>query len=1133
MAVTAPSGLCIIGSYPDGVSIAWTNNGAYDGVHIQRKIGAGGWVDVNDWVTPPITYWVDYDIEDGTQYTYRVYGYIDDPYEASVASNEASTITPLFYPTGLWGTADPTALQIHWTDNTQNESGFYVHRRKAGGVYALVDTVGQNVTEHESVGFDEGTRYFFKIKAYNALIESAFSQEFEIVTGDPPNAPSNGQAQGVSTSQINLSWQDNSNNETGFKVNQEKFTVAVGNKYINFAEGAGELTAVLDESVYSSWDLCTAIKTELEDAGALTYTVTYDRATRKFTIAASGGFSLLWNTGTNKAVDISALCGYSDAADDTGAATYTADNAVNPWTLIATKGVNVTTHQVPGLSSARTEYFQIYAYNDAGNSGETTCSGGTLAAIAPPTNTTVIPVSDTEIDCYFDDNSTSEDLHEVNIYNHTTPGWEVPIELPPNVTGFRMTGLTKGDYYAFHIRAKEGAIYSDYGEGAGVKTIEEPAAPSALALSEIKDKSMRLSWTDNEGGGWDNETGFRIERSTDGITYSEIAVVGTDVTEYLAQDLDPSTQYWFKVRAYNAAGNSAYCAVADDTTLAAHTLTAFEKLIQKNNPNFVFLLEIKPKMTLTAFSLTAAQTYTYEIPINEIGIDIINVYEAGSSYAEQSSIATVEATASSFWFDYYGRILYVHTSDGTNPANFLMEGAFWIYFSNCENISYNDKNYHMLFRQEFAPELSQEIKSYYEGNFGLSAGTISLINGIVGKEPFFDKKYKKFTWANAPVILLAGGEDFDYDEFEEVFSNVIKRVACNDSMFTMELIDFRLNLDRNVPCFKYNTDANPYLESGAEDKSIPEYFGTWADIPATCIHTTNKIFNFQYGRSGSVTAVKRNDTVLILDTDYYVDLQRSLIFFDEDTPWLTQDNILVSFTGKVDSAGDLITNGAEIFKYVMNNYFVLADNELNLDMIYKTKYDRTDTLKIALFEEKSASEIIRNLEHTIRAYSCLGNGGKIGIKPALTTAPSNITYINNYQLFGSPESEDDFGEKYSAVNIYYNQSPTNPNGDLVRKESNLAARQYRTNKELDINAYVSSSSNADSLGSEILSLINKDKITFITSAILFGTQPGDLIYFNRNRFYSLAGSATNLLLRIIKLDKNISENQSSVLAEEV
>ncbi|GAH70941.1 unnamed protein product, partial [marine sediment metagenome] len=56
------------------------------------------------------------------------------------------------------------------------------------------------------------------------------------------------------------------------------------------------------------------------------------------------------------------------------------------------------------------------------------------------------------------------------------------------------------------------------------------------------------------------------------------------------------------------------------------------------------------------------------------------------------------------------------------------------------------------------------------------------------------------------------------------------------------------------------------------------------------------------------------------------------------------DLILVSFMGIVNSANELIRNGAEVFKYLMNTYKGLIDTELNLDSIYEAKYANENVL---------------------------------------------------------------------------------------------------------------------------------------------------------------------------------------------
>jgi len=104
-----------------------------------------------------------------------------------------------------------------------------------------------------------------------------------------------------------------------------KFTTS--NNKIDFDEGGAELTATVAVGTYPGAAAATAIAAAMNAAVgiALTYTCTFSSTTGKFTIGAGGAFAIHWNTGTNKLIDISEVCGYSDVADDTGAASYVAD----------------------------------------------------------------------------------------------------------------------------------------------------------------------------------------------------------------------------------------------------------------------------------------------------------------------------------------------------------------------------------------------------------------------------------------------------------------------------------------------------------------------------------------------------------------------------------------------------------------------------------------------------------------------------------------------------------------------------------------------------------------------------------------------------------------------------------------
>lgn len=97
----------------------------------------------------------------------------------------------------------------------------------------------------------------------------------------------------------------------------------------------------------------------------------------------------------------------------------------------------------------------------------------------------------------------------------------------------------------------------------GAYQAQVPLAPSDMGAAANGSSAISLSWTDNSS----DETGFKVERSTDGSTWSQIATVGAGVTSYTDTGLAGGTLYYYRVRAYNDNGNSAYSNTANATVL--------------------------------------------------------------------------------------------------------------------------------------------------------------------------------------------------------------------------------------------------------------------------------------------------------------------------------------------------------------------------------------------------------------------------------------------------------------------------------------------------------------------------------------------------------------------------------------
>jgi hypothetical protein len=127
-------------------------------------------------------------------------------------------------------------------------------------------------------------------------------------------------------------------------------------------------------------------------------------------------------------------------------------------------------------------------------------------------------------------------------------------------------GLGPGITYYYRIQAYNNAGSSDYSNHASATTytaaLPTPYAPSILQASAVSSSQVNLSWHDNS----DNENGFSIERSTDNSNYGQIATASANTTSYDNTGLAPNTKYYYRVRAYNGAGNSGYSNNTSATT---------------------------------------------------------------------------------------------------------------------------------------------------------------------------------------------------------------------------------------------------------------------------------------------------------------------------------------------------------------------------------------------------------------------------------------------------------------------------------------------------------------------------------------------------------------------------------------
>lgn len=147
-------------------------------------------------------------------------------------------------PSGLTAVANSaTQITLTWQDNSSNETGFQIERKKEGESYVNIAVVGAGVSTYTDNSLSAGTKYYYRVRMKTAAAYSTYSNEtsattkfllitkpgndtvidipVNILLPGSPAAPEQLTAIPVAGNQIKLTWVDKSDNETGFKLERK------------------------------------------------------------------------------------------------------------------------------------------------------------------------------------------------------------------------------------------------------------------------------------------------------------------------------------------------------------------------------------------------------------------------------------------------------------------------------------------------------------------------------------------------------------------------------------------------------------------------------------------------------------------------------------------------------------------------------------------------------------------------------------------------------------------------------------------------------------------------------------------------------------------------------------------------
>ena len=275
-----------------------------------------------------------------------------------------------------------TQINLRWMDNSINEDGFRIERKMGtGGTDALVGTAGANSTSYQDTGLACETTYYYQVRSYNQAGDSNYSDAVSATTltcpQTIPDAPSNLTATVVFNFQINVSWQDNSSQEDGFKIERK---TGAGGTYAQVGTVGANSTGYQDAGLTCETDYYYRVRS-YNAMGSSGYTGEVDAATG---VCPAAPTNLQATTVSASRIDLA----WSDnSSDESGFLVERKRGAGGVYRLIYTTTANATGWSNPGLNgdqTGETYYYRVSAYYPGGNSAYSNEVTAAVPAGAPP-----------------------------------------------------------------------------------------------------------------------------------------------------------------------------------------------------------------------------------------------------------------------------------------------------------------------------------------------------------------------------------------------------------------------------------------------------------------------------------------------------------------------------------------------------------------------------------------------------------------------------------------------------------------------------------------------------------------------------------------------------------------------------
>ena len=528
------------------------------------------------------TSWVDEDVDPNKKYYYYLRavkaGTESTDKDLSSQSSAGSITTPPEVPTSQVARSSGRTITVSWA-HSGNCAQFHVWSKPVSVVEPVMPAMLPSTQRSYTIPNADYGRWMVDMAAWGDGGYSPDTPQLDVWVLTTPSAPL--VVVGNSTT-VNLTWGAPDANATSVHILRSVSAGPFADTYtIASAVTSYADTTCLPGTTYA-YKLQAVRDDDVSELSPASLSVTTPAA-----LAAPAAPTGL--TATGQSPTAVGLTWTDNADNETSYHVFRRDGAALAFVQVSPDlPAGTTSWQDTSVAASSLYAYTVKARNAAGDSSASNEAVVTTpaapAAPAAPTGLTAVAQSSTTVGLTWTDNANNETSYRVfRRDGAAVTAVQVSLDLPAGTVSWQDNGLAESSLYTYSVRAHNAAGDSGASNEAQVTTPAEPVAaplaPTFLVGVAGTPRSVEVNWYDNSS----NEEGFRLERHTGTGAWTQIKTLGVGAIKWMDETVSPATVYSYRVKAYNAGGESAWSNESTVTTPSDVQTVVIKLTIDKKN----------------------------------------------------------------------------------------------------------------------------------------------------------------------------------------------------------------------------------------------------------------------------------------------------------------------------------------------------------------------------------------------------------------------------------------------------------------------------------------------------------------------------------------------------------------------